>query len=70
MADIIPLDATSSLEMIKETMEVRKIALVRSNVFGKVRCREWTALERTRQRAIAGGMVHVRRRYDDLEVLG
>ena len=70
MADAILLDTIISLEMIKQIMEIRKIRLVRANVFGDVRSREWAALKRTRECAVVGDMVHVRQWYEDLEVLG
>ena len=70
MADIILLDAIVSLEVIEEIAEVRKIRLVRANVFSDVRSREWAALKRTRECAVVGGMVHVRQWYEDLEVFG
>jgi hypothetical protein len=70
VADTVLLDTVVSLEMIKEIMEVRKIRLVRADVFGKVRSREWTPLERTGQRAVVRRVVHVCQRHEDLEVLG
>jgi len=48
MADIVLLDTVISLEMVKEVVEVRKVRLVRANVFGNVRSREWATLERPR----------------------
>jgi hypothetical protein len=70
VTDIILLDTIIGLEVIKEVMEVRKIRLVRTDVFCDVGSRERAALERTRQRAIVRRMVHVCQRHKDLEVLG
>lgn len=70
MADAILLDTIISLEMIKQIMEIRKIRLVRANVFGNVRSSEWAALKRSRKSPVVGSMVHVRQRHENLEVLG
>jgi len=70
MADVVLLDIIISLEMIKEIVEVRKVRLVRANVFCNVRSREWAALERTSKGAVVRRVVHVGQRYEDLEVLG
>ena len=70
MADVVLVDTMISLEMIEQIMEVRKIRLVRANIFSNVGSREWAALEGTRQGAVIRCMVHVGQRYEDLEVLG
>jgi len=71
MADVILLDTVISLEVIEKVMKIRKIRLVRANVFGNVRGREWAALEGTGQSALSvRSMVHVGHGHEDLEVLG
>lgn len=70
MTDVILLHTIISLEVIKEIMEVRKVRLVRTNVFGNVRSRERATLEGTRQSAVVRRMIHVRQGHKDLEVLG
>jgi hypothetical protein len=69
MANIILLDPIIGFKVIEQVVEVRKLGLVRPNVFSNVRSRKRTAIERPRECAIVGCMVHVRQRYEDIEVL-
>jgi hypothetical protein len=69
VANIVLLDTIIGLEVIEQVVEVREIGLVRTDVFSDVRCRERTAIERSRESAVVGCVVHVRQRDEDLEVL-